>query len=56
MQDPMRGGKDYLLADFLSVVHANDEAAKAEYLKKASSRPRLVPEYLLQLARLVSPF
>jgi prenylcysteine alpha-carboxyl methylesterase len=56
LQDPMRGGKDYLLADFLSIVHANDEAAKAEDLKKASSRPRLVPEYLLQLARLVSPF
>jgi len=40
----------------LSIIHANDEEAKAEDLKKASSRPRLVPELLLQLARLVSPF
>lgn len=56
MQDPLRGGKDQLLVDILSIVHANDEKAKAEDVKKAASRPRLVPELLLQLARLVSPF
>lgn len=52
----MRGGKDELLADILAVVHANDEEAKAEDVKRAYCRRRLVPEFLLQLARLVSPF
>lgn len=32
MQDPLRGGKDKLLADILTIVHANDEEAKAEDL------------------------
>ena len=52
----MRGGKDELLADILAVVHANDEEARAEDLKNTYSRRRLVPEFLLQLARRVSPF
>jgi len=54
MQDPMRGGRDELLADILAVVHAHDEEARAEdeqYLRR-----RLVPEILLQLAHKVSPF
>ncbi|KAG0598468.1 hypothetical protein M758_12G076400 [Ceratodon purpureus] len=56
LQDPMRGGKDELLADILAVVHANDEEARAEDVKNAYFRRRLVPEILLQLARRVSPF
>ena len=52
----MRGGKDELLADILAVVHANDEEARAEDVKTAFHRRRLVPELLLQLARRVSPF
>lgn len=52
----MRGGKDELLADILNVVHANDEEAKAEDVKNSYFRRRLVPEFLLQLARRVSPF
>lgn len=52
----MRGGKDELLADILGIVHANDEEARAEAIKNAHLRRRLVPEFLLQLARTVSPF
>ena len=52
----MRGGKDELLADILDVVHANDEDARAEDVKNAHLRRRLLPEILLQLARRVSPF
>ncbi|KAG0583219.1 hypothetical protein M758_3G120400 [Ceratodon purpureus] len=56
LQDPMRGGTDELLTDILAIVHANDEEARAEDIKKANTRRRLVPEFLLQLARTVSPF
>ncbi len=52
----MRGGKDELLTDILAVVHANDEKARAEDVKNAYHNRRLVPEFLLQLARRVSPF
>ena len=52
----MRGGTDELLTDILAIVHANDEEARAEDIKKANTRRRLVPEFLLQLARTVSPF
>ncbi|KAH8956523.1 hypothetical protein BDL97_07G043100 [Sphagnum fallax] len=55
LQDPMRGGEDKLLADILSIVHADDEESKAEDAT-AMMRRRLVPEILLQLARKVSPF
>ncbi len=51
----MRGGEDKLLADILSIVHADDEESKAEDAT-AMMRRRLVPEILLQLARKVSPF
>ena len=52
----MRGGKDMLLADILSIIYEDDEEAKEEFIENAHSRRRLVPEFLLQLARTVSPF
>jgi prenylcysteine alpha-carboxyl methylesterase len=52
----MRGGADELLADILAVVHEGDEEAKAEDTMLMKTRRRLVPEFLLQLARTVSPF
>ncbi|KAL2629958.1 hypothetical protein R1flu_014644 [Riccia fluitans] len=55
LQDPMRGGHDVLFEDVLGIVHADDEEAKAKD-SQAPLRPRLVPEFLLQLARRVSPF
>ncbi|KAL3687781.1 hypothetical protein R1sor_014090 [Riccia sorocarpa] len=55
LQDPMRGGHDVLFEDVLAVVHADDEEAKAKDAQ-APLRPRLVPEFLLQLARRISPF
>ncbi len=51
----MRGGKDKLLGDILSIVFADDDEAKAEDAVTMMRR-RLVPEILLQLARKVSPF
>eukprot|EP00250_Pteridium_aquilinum_P019123 c24305_g2_i2 orf=418-1839(+) len=55
LQDPMRGGYDVLLADILAVVHEGDrEAQVKDALSEA--RRRLVPEFLLQLARSISPF
>ncbi|KAI5064372.1 hypothetical protein GOP47_0021042 [Adiantum capillus-veneris] len=55
LQDPMRGGHDVLVADILSVVHAGDQEALAKDVLSVPRR-RLVPEFLLQLARSVSPF
>jgi prenylcysteine alpha-carboxyl methylesterase len=55
LQDPMRGGKDELLHDILEIIHENDEEARQDDAM-AMKRRRLVPEILLQLARLVSPF
>lgn len=55
LQDPLRGGKDELLQDILSVIHAGDPLAQADDAA-APPRRRLVPEILLKLARKVSPF
>lgn len=55
IQDPLRGGKDELLQDILSVIHAGDPLAQADDAS-APPRRRLVPEILLKLARKVSPF
>jgi len=55
LQDPLRGGKDKLLQDILSVIHAGDPLAQADDAA-APPRRRLVPEILLKLARKVSPF
>eukprot|EP00249_Psilotum_nudum_P018916 c27019_g1_i1 orf=460-1956(+) len=55
LQDPMRGGYDCLLSDILTVVHAGDAESEAVDAVAPLCR-RLVPEFLLQLARKVSPF
>lgn len=51
----MRGGFDLLFDDLLAILHADDEEEKARDAK-APLRPRLVPEFLLYLAHVVSPF
>ncbi|XP_042507246.1 isoprenylcysteine alpha-carbonyl methylesterase ICME-like [Macadamia integrifolia] len=55
LQDPMRGGKDDLLEDIVAVIHAGDEEALAKDTI-APPRKRLVPEFMLKLARKISPF
>lgn len=55
LQDPLRGGHDALLADILAVIHGGDPEAHAKYASACAGR-RLVPEFLLQSARKVSPF
>ncbi|CAN0870425.1 Probable isoprenylcysteine alpha-carbonyl methylesterase ICMEL1 [Linum grandiflorum] len=55
LQDPMRGGKDQMFEDLVSIIHSGDAEAEAKD-KVAPPRRRLVPEFLLQLARKVSPF
>ncbi|KAL2484743.1 putative isoprenylcysteine alpha-carbonyl methylesterase ICMEL1 [Abeliophyllum distichum] len=55
LQDPMRGGRDELFEDLVAMIHAGD----SEALSKDSSAPprkRLVPEFMLKMARAVSPF
>ncbi|KAL5725939.1 putative isoprenylcysteine alpha-carbonyl methylesterase icmel1 [Ranunculus cassubicifolius] len=55
VQDALRGGTDELVSDIVSIIHSGDEAALA---KDAVTPPRrrLVPEFLLKLARKISPF
>lgn len=55
VQDPLRGGKDDLFEQMVSVIHAGDEEALA---KDAMAPPmrRFVPEILLKLAGQISPF
>eukprot|EP00252_Welwitschia_mirabilis_P003011 TRINITY_DN13054_c0_g1_i1.p1 TRINITY_DN13054_c0_g1~~TRINITY_DN13054_c0_g1_i1.p1 ORF type:complete len:464 (-),score=73.45 TRINITY_DN13054_c0_g1_i1:359-1750(-) len=55
LQDPMRGGRDELLEDMLSFIHAGDPSSQATDAN-AYPRRRLVPEFMLKLARKVSPF
>ncbi|CAN0876607.1 Probable isoprenylcysteine alpha-carbonyl methylesterase ICMEL1 [Linum grandiflorum] len=55
LQDPMRGGKDQLFEDLVAIIHEGDSDAEAKD-KVAPLRRRLVPEFMLQLARKVSPF
>uniref|UniRef100_A0A1J3F1X4 protein-S-isoprenylcysteine alpha-carbonyl methylesterase n=1 Tax=Noccaea caerulescens TaxID=107243 RepID=A0A1J3F1X4_NOCCA len=55
LQDPLRGGKDELFDDIVSVIHADDNDALTKD-SVAPPRKRLVPELLLKLAREVSPF
>lgn len=54
-QDPMRGGKDEMFEDIVTRIHADDPEALAKDLV-APPRRRLVPEFMLKLARAVSPF
>ncbi|KAL5553537.1 hypothetical protein UlMin_040938 [Ulmus minor] len=55
LQDPMRGGKDQLFEDLVAIIHADDAEALAKDAV-APPRKRLVPEFMLKLARSVSPF
>ncbi|XP_015571939.1 probable isoprenylcysteine alpha-carbonyl methylesterase ICMEL1 isoform X1 [Ricinus communis] len=55
LQDPMRGGKDQMFEDLVAIVHANDPEAQAKDAV-APPRRRLVPEFMIQVARKVSPF
>ena len=55
LQDPMRGGKEELFDYLVAFIHAGDKEALAKDAI-APSRPRLVPEILLKLARRISPF
>jgi len=55
LQDPLRGGRDPLVEDVLSIIHADDAIA----LQKVALAPtprRLVFEWQLKLARQISPF
>ncbi|XP_010460369.1 PREDICTED: probable isoprenylcysteine alpha-carbonyl methylesterase ICMEL1 [Camelina sativa] len=52
LQDPMRGGKDEMFEDIVSVVLGEDQEASG----KSVDRRRLVPEFMLKLAHWVSPF
>lgn len=51
----MRGGRDVLLEDIVSFIHAGDAASLSKDAVAPPAR-RLVPELMLQLARKVSPF
>ncbi|KAK8546580.1 hypothetical protein V6N12_027357 [Hibiscus sabdariffa] len=55
LQDPLRGGKDDLFDHLVAVIHAGDEEALAKDAL-APPRKRFVPEILLRLASLISPF
>ncbi|XP_027925410.1 isoprenylcysteine alpha-carbonyl methylesterase ICME-like isoform X2 [Vigna unguiculata] len=55
LQDPLRGGIDYLFEHAVAVIHSNDSDA----LTKDAFAPRrkqFVPEILLKLATKISPF
>lgn len=54
-QDPMRGGNDRMFEDLVSIIHSDDREAQAKD-EVAPPRRRLVPEFMLQVAHMVSPF
>ncbi|GKU90427.1 hypothetical protein SLEP1_g4419 [Rubroshorea leprosula] len=51
----MRGGRDEMFEDVVAIIHAGDDNARAKDAV-APRRRRLVPEFMLKLARSVSPF
>ncbi|CAK9317900.1 unnamed protein product [Citrullus colocynthis] len=55
LQDPFRGGGYELFDQIVAILHAGDEEALAKD-SMAPPKPRLVPEILIRLARMVSPF
>ncbi|KAI8541822.1 hypothetical protein RHMOL_Rhmol08G0091800 [Rhododendron molle] len=55
IHDPLRGGKDDFFDYVVAFIHAGDKEALAKDAVAPPS-PRLLPEFLLQLARQVSPF
>ncbi|KAF6986544.1 hypothetical protein CFC21_004282 [Triticum aestivum] len=56
VQDPLRGGKDPLVEDVVSIIHADDAVARQKYDDSAPSPERLVSEWRIMLARQISPF
>ncbi|KAL8171549.1 hypothetical protein V2J09_023353 [Rumex salicifolius] len=55
LQDPLRGGKDDLFDHVVGFIFSGDSEALARDAM-APPRRRLLPEFLLQLARRISPF
>ncbi|KAJ8774676.1 hypothetical protein K2173_017122 [Erythroxylum novogranatense] len=55
LQDPMRGGKDQMFEDLVAIIHADDLQAQAKDAV-APPRRRMVPEFMIRVARKVSPF
>ncbi|CAJ1947350.1 unnamed protein product [Sphenostylis stenocarpa] len=55
VQDPLRGGIDYLFEHAVAVIHNDDSDALAKDAF-APPRSRFVPEILLKLASKISPF
>ncbi|KAL6842635.1 hypothetical protein ACP4OV_027479 [Aristida adscensionis] len=55
LQDPLRGGRDPLVEDLLSIIHADDAIARQK-VALAPAPKRLVFEWQLKLARRISPF
>ncbi|KAG0538651.1 hypothetical protein BDA96_03G254800 [Sorghum bicolor] len=55
LQDPLRGGRDPLVEDVLSIIHADDAIARQK-IALAPTPKRLVYEWQLKLARQISPF
>ncbi|KAL9323837.1 hypothetical protein ACSQ67_008694 [Phaseolus vulgaris] len=55
VQDPLRGGNDYLFDHAVAIIHSNDSDALTKDVF-APRRKRFVPEILLKLASKISPF
>ncbi|OVA10190.1 Alpha/beta hydrolase fold-3 [Macleaya cordata] len=56
LQDPLRGGTDQLLKDIFAFIRKGDKDAATKDEEVVPPRRRLVPEFMLQLARKISPF
>ncbi|MCL7040487.1 hypothetical protein MKW94_028405 [Papaver nudicaule] len=55
LQDPLRGGTDQLLKDICTYIRRSEGTASANE-EVMLPRRRLVPEFMIQLARKISPF
>ncbi|KAF6160868.1 hypothetical protein GIB67_041922 [Kingdonia uniflora] len=55
VQDPMRGGPNDLITDIVAFIYADDSVALAKAAVASLGR-RLVPEFMIKLARKISPF
>ncbi|ONK81352.1 uncharacterized protein A4U43_C01F28140 [Asparagus officinalis] len=55
LQDPLRGGRDELMEYIVAFIYAGDAISSAKDAVAPPAR-RLVPEFMLQLARRISPF
>ncbi|RZC70324.1 hypothetical protein C5167_033469 [Papaver somniferum] len=56
LQDPLRGGTDQLLKDICTCIRRSEGAASTNEEEVMLPRRRLVPEFMIQLARKISPF